>query len=334
MLSKETGISKAALSRALGDCSGVNAQIRSAAKAAAEKYCYSGKQKKDFPLTVILPDTPHYFWDLSLKGINDALGPLKFRLSRITNLHDFSSLEQCIKKAVSHGVRALILPVPNQKTADLLAKFDEDIIIFQLCEYRDIINSFQFSSDGYSDGQRLAKALLSAHGYAQQNLYSESYKFAKIPYAVLLDSYTQLSSERSEGFRSVYPEEYILDIIEIPDNFGRLLPSVLARLITDKGLSRFELLICNDGILPAASATIKKLGMTGKAFCAGYEYQEKSQNERDRNICVTVTQDIYSESFAAASAAAVYIKTGVFPDRKKFVLPSSIFNYKKPPEAM
>ena len=44
---------------------------------------------------------------------------------------------------------------------------------------------------------------------------------------------------------------------------------------------------------------LDQVGMTGKAFCAGYEYQEKSQNERDRNICVTVTQDIYSESFAA-----------------------------------
>ena len=133
-ISQELNISKATISRALNNCSGVDFLTKEKIIEAALKYGY--KSVKSADVGIVMPSTPTYFW----KPFCDAL--INKIKSEHTNCSAFlySSLAnesdalKCISDATESDISVLIAIAPcTEKIQNLLQKNADKMLIILLC---------------------------------------------------------------------------------------------------------------------------------------------------------------------------------------------------------
>jgi len=313
-ISEKTGISTSTLSRALNNCPGVDYATWQAAHDAAQQYGYTPKERERRPIGILFPTVPEYFWGPALATVKSTLiqKNITYRLNTYPPGFPPEDLCKLIDSMVAEGVKILLMPVRLESVAAYLDTLRDKLTVFQICEYCSIRNSFVFAADGLRDGRALAI------------LIREKYPDSKV---LLLESQTPLARLRLRGFREEYPADQILGELTLPVG---LLPqqraSVYARYMAEFcGENAPDIVVCSSGILPSICQAIIKCRWKGKTRCAGYEYPpDLERYTADGLVLATVEQAMQEECIAAASAAADFFCSGIYPSEKYTYLPGKL----------
>lgn len=327
-LASELGVSRSTVSKALRHCQGINTATR-------ELVLHAAKNVKELRNTAtcdiycILPDTPSFFWQDLLRGIEDGIREnnsahsYTVKCNVYSRLHDEATILTYLEEAADLNARCLIVTAAITDTIrKRIATFcaDGSKFVILLSEYGDITNSFYVGADAYRDGAEMAEKVLE---------YQKCNKSCENIFVLSVGSNTNISL-RIDGFLNSLTEKEQNALTTITIESERMyspktLPAYLAALFTKAIPLDHEALLYVPMGLPAFPLALKKSGLEEYVKCFCHDIiPDRDLWIPNKTIVFCCTQNIYRQALTAVRLAFTYLHTQTYP-ADKHVLFSSKF---------
>ena len=306
-VSDRAGVSPSTVSRVLNGCGGADPCTAQRIREAAEGEHYLSPRRRGTECALILPENPAYFWGRAQRRFARDDAGMSLRTFLYSSLSDLPGARSALRAAAETCPRLIIAALPREES--LLALLRQiSVPVFFLCEDCDLINCFYFGSDPSADGRKLGDACRARYPDARRLLILRSAS----PGPVAL----RRTESFSEAFAPETKEEILLSAPDKP-----YAASVLARelaLHTD-----YDLVYCETGILPTVCLALEKCRAPRTVRCVGFEDAPGLRRYRER-VGAVICQDLEGQCSACLTAARHFLRSGVFPDRKKTLIPSAL----------
>ncbi len=314
-IAEHLGLSKATVSRAINNSSGVASDTKERVMRFAEENGYKIKEK-NVQVAIILPTLPSFFW----KPYSTALVEIgeKYNLACRTFLFpkfgDEKDALRCIDCAVDAGVKVIIIAAPNSECVKgALSKLAEQMLVIQIEERIEIKGSVFVGENSYINGRALAEAY-----------------FKKYPDKKNIVFFTRDDDEmqkRINGFVSVMSEKNIkpLAIESNPNEATPTKAASIARILKEYENS-LDCVVCIASAISDICLAIKKLGLKRDVICAGFEYS--GFDRKDKKIPIMASsQDAVGQSQIAIELAAQYLMHGEKPCAEAFFVENKFLSF-------
>lgn len=286
---------------AINSCTPVDTKLKKEILITAESLGYFAQNKMPTcDIAVILPSCPMYFWSEAEKGILDEIRNTNVSLKLFTynNMDDEEDFVLCINSAKRSNAKVYIItPTSTPGAVEALKGLDKEIIF--LNEYVPVNNAGYVGSNGYGDGQALAKA---CSGYLKDH-----------PRILIIDTNTKhyMANERKRGFCEALPDNARI-AGEIRLDFNRILSANIAREIQNKYLGKFDCIFIAQGWFQHVFMALKKLKIV--VPCVGFENQKISPKYTDNCIiCCALVQQIRLQGAQSIKYAIKLIEKQIQP---------------------
>lgn len=307
MISKLTGSSKSAVSKALNHCFGVDRENREKILSAARENRVGAH--RDCFVYIMLPDLPNFFWENVLKKLLCLRGPADCKFNIYSRGSSFV-LGEYLSEAERLKAGLLLIAIrPDAEQSELLRKFAKKVPIIFLIDRVDIPNTFYIGSDAYEDGAAIFDRAGLPDGAR----------------ALLLDDGSLISDERARGFSERGAGRIEIHRIRVPGEPNAA--SELARIISASGITAPELIYSCAGQLRETALAAVKLNLRGRAAVAGHDFYDSRSftPQSGGNISgvefVSVNQNIDEICRRAVGAVTEYVSDRRFPGEKYIRVP-------------
>ncbi|MCI8388799.1 MAG: LacI family transcriptional regulator [Clostridiales bacterium] len=315
IISKITGSSKSAVSKAVNHCFGVDRENRERILSAARQNLLAqyqgGDDQQGCDVYAILPDLPHFFWENILKRLLSLRDRVKCKFNVYSRDSSFV-LGEYLREAEELGAKLILIAInPDEPQHELLKHYSEKIPIIFLIERVDIPNTFYVGSNPYDDGAAVrTRARLS--------------DCSKV---LIIDDGSMSSRERVRGFLA---EGGGLDVLYVHISDELAPASIIAReisaLLDDR--TDIDLIYSCAGQIRETAIAAVKLNLRGKTLVAGHDFYDRKTFEAQDSgsICglefISINQDIDRICSTTVNAIENYIYRKLFPDSKNICIPS------------
>lgn len=286
-----TGSSKAAVSKALNHCFGVERERRERILEAArhEGIVREGSCR----IYGIFPDRPLAFWTHVMEQMMPLYeGDIPCRFN-ICPHGSKPVLDAYLEEAA--GLGADLLLIGGCPDEDALREISARIPVFFLFDRPALANTFSFSCDGYAEGAALRGRL----------------SLGEDARLLILDDGSRTAQERIRGFLSQGGQAVCLPVEE-----SEMSASRLARQIAAAEIAPPDVIYACTGSLRETALAASKLGMRG-TVAAGHDAAGSGEIGGVRYAGLAC--DISTVCRAAMTAAEIYVKERRFPDHKHTV---------------
>lgn len=310
-ISRESGKSKATVSKVLRGCGGVDAETREAILCVAARMNSVPYEPKPSDIYAILPDNPKFFWHKAYDALKQSGLPIQLKLFSALADDNGYLISQYVEEAVAAGAKVLILSarIP-EKLAQRISELATSMLILQFCEYTPISNTFFVGSDAERDGRSLAACVPSDTD-------------RPLSIGVLRAPRAGESLQRIESFLSALPATARVFSVERPMG-GELYASHLARAIDALG-EPLDYLFCYDGMTAAEGDALYKLRGRMQTRLLGFEYPTAAKKHMDAGrIAALAVQRPDEQMRLALSLAQTYLRERTYPKQKMNYVTSEI----------
>ena len=315
-IAEHLGLSKATVSRAINNHSGVASDTKERVMRFAEANGYKIKER-DVQVAVILPTMPTFFW----KPYSEALVEigekhhLACRTFLFSSFGDDKDALRCIDCAVDAGAKVIIIAAPNSDCVkEALSKLAEKMLVIQIEEPLGIKGSVFVGENSYINGRELADA------------YFEKYPDKKNIVFFTRDDIEM--QKRIDGFVSVMSEKNIRPLaIEINPSGTKTRAAAVARILKEYENS-LDCVVCIASAISDICLAIKKLGLKRDVICIGFEYSELDRKYKKTPILkMASSQDAARQSQIAIELAAQYLIRGEKPCADAFFVENKFLSF-------
>lgn len=159
-LAKKLKIGKATVSRAVRHCSGVDSETRQHILLEARR---AGVCIPASPCSIycILPDTPHYFWNLMFRKMMEEMHneQISVKYNIYTSIFDHETVLLYLDEAVQLGARVLILsaslsPAIREKLKEMQKN---GVYVILLSEYGELADCVYVGANSFRDGEQIGR---------------------------------------------------------------------------------------------------------------------------------------------------------------------------------
>ncbi len=313
-IAEHLGLSKATVSRAINNSSGVASDTKERIIRFAEDNGYKIKEK-NVQVAIILPTLPGSFWKTYSVALVEAgrKHQLNCRTFLFSKLDDEEDALRCIDCAVKSEAKVIIIAAPNsERVKKTLSKLSEEKLVIQIEEYVKIRGGVFVGENSYINGRALAEAY-----------------FKKYPDKKNIVFFTRDDDEmqkRIGGFVSVMSEKNIKPLaIENNPSGTKTKAAAIARILEKYG-NVLDCVVCTASAISDIYLAIKKLGLKRDVICAGFEYS--GFDRKDKKIPIMASsQDAVGQSQVAIELAARYLMSGERPDKDVFYVENKFLNF-------
>ena len=307
VISNLSGSSKAAVSRAINHCFGVELESRERIVSIAREMGVESSRECDF--YCIFPDRPPKYWSDFIVRLSCACGE---DLRGKYNVYARSSallLDEYLNEAKRLGARMILVCArPNEKQRELLLSASRDVPIIFLFDKVSITNTFCICTDAFSDG-RLARQMADVKPGSRVLIISDE---------------TEVATSRIAGFCDGASLDAVK--INISDTFTA---AEVARLVSELGAGCFDAVYAAVGAPREAALASIKLGYGAGCTVIGHDYLDVPLVKCEQNGAkyISLCPNTAAVCDAAAKAVSEYMKYGVFPNEKYTVISSGWRKY-------
>ena len=317
---RETGLSRATISRALNNCGSVSSEVKAQVIRAAESIRYTPPQKTrvrrpegGFLVAAVLPETPAFFWGEAVQGMKAAAArhpDIRLVYSLFQRLSNEGDALYCIDYLLDLKPDVLIAAVPAfESVGKRLLAAELPVIAFS--ESGNIRPLFYVGADFYHDGALLARA-------AAQHLSPDA-RIVKIE-----GERMPMTSLRDEGFRremmNLLPRLRWLGPVQTAGWSAAETPSLLARALHN---ADFDALYVSQGQLPQVMTALGKLKRTHPVRVVGYE-RPGGRFAGDSRLAAVMEQDVRHQGAMCLEAAWRYLTAGDIPPDRRLLIESRL----------
>lgn len=312
-ISQELNISKATISRALNNCSGVDVLTKEKIMEAALKYGYKSVKSSD--VGIVMPSTPTYFWKPFCDGLIKKIKSENTDCSAFlySSLANESDALKCITDATESDISVLIAVAPcTEEIRNLLQKNADKMLIILLDEELCVTNSFYVGENSYQNGYIMAKK------YGEE--YPDNKKFAIIRQTTK----SGVVQKRINGFLAALAKEGINDVLCVDVSYTKnIMSTIIAREIAKCG-NDINCVFCPDGITAQVCLAICKI-KAHNIHCIGFESSLQNEKYAKMGILKMVcAQDIELQTEKISQIVREYLQTFTYPQEKNTYVENKI----------
>ncbi len=348
-ISKQLGISKSTVSKALRHCSGVDSDSRQRILSAAKQYCSAADSS--CAIYSILPDTPSFFWKTMLRGLADGTkdhdripagaedADLFMKCNVYTHMRDEETVLLYLEEAAARNAKVLLIACAmTSKVTKALSDLRAGRLILFLSEYYPLTNAFYVGCDAYRDGAEMGKQLLSMWNAKHPMETGQSAAAENSPLCFYLSfSENPNIDSRLRGFLHTLRTErpaVMQHLCELPLDpqamrSPKTLPAYLASRLTKTAEmysdTRPIFLYAPMG-LPQLPLAVQKARLQSRTIGFFHDCGYTAAAGDAPFPILLCEQDVYAQGLTAARAAMRYIETGgEHPETKSIYVPSHFF---------
>lgn len=314
---RETGLSRATISRALNNCGSVSSEVKEEVLRAARAVRYTPPQKTrvrrpegGYLVAAALPEMPAYFWGDAMKGMRDRaddFAGMRLVHSLFSRLNSEADALYCIDYLLELRPDVLVVAPPAFESVRLRL-LETEIPVVCFAESGEVRPRFFVGADYYRDGVLLARAAA--------NALPERARLVKIE-----GDRMPMVNQRDEGFRrelmKCAPGMSWTGTVSMAGWNMAEAPARLARGLHDLS---YDALYVSQGVLGQVMTALGKLKRLDVRV-VGYE-RPGSRFEADQRLAAVVEQDIYGQGAACMDAVWRFLSEGQTPDGGKLFIES------------
>lgn len=317
-IAAKLGVAKSTVSRTLRHCSGVDSDTRRMILSECSTERYGSEQ---FPIYVILPDIPSYFWNRAYNTLVNAGSrseyPIKYNI--YTGLNDTDIVVSYLEEAERLNSEVIIIAAAiTPEIHDKIAQIQKKCTVFLLSEYADIVNTFCFGADNYSDG------------YSAGQICIKHYP-EHIPLIVNVPGIPSIG-QRIDGFcdavtQNTSSARSFIDILTIEAGLtidSRLFSSGFASKLSDRLKAGKKYCVYIPFGTQKLYDALYKLRNNDNFTCICHDTAQSDNISDFMPISTFINQNVEAQAESAFTAAVRYIETKSFPNSKYTFTPSEI----------
>lgn len=301
-ISEELGLSASTVYNVISNRVPVSEKVRQSVAECAEKLGYdiftpsNGEHQCGLRIVAAIPSMPSPFWNKSVAGIGDAMKKydmtgIDFRLVRFSKLRGEDETLRMLDIIEKMSPDAcIVVPCSSDKVRDRLSSLSGKMLTAIIDEPLDCPGLFITATGNYAQDGTKAAEIISGFPIAKKKI-------------VVID--TEVTTY--ERIKAFYDKCKSLPDIEIAGSvsvsgYSKTFASELSRKLASLG-NGFNCIYVPSGLFGPVCLSVQKLGLGDCVYVVGHDASPSVTKYFENGFKgAVIRQDIYSQSFVAASA--------------------------------
>ena len=323
-LAKKLGIGKATVSRAVRHCSGVDSETRQRILQVAK---HSSISIPAVPCSIycILPDTPHYFWNLVFRNMLEEMRQeqISVKYNIYTSIFDHETVLLYLDEAVQLGARVVVLsaslsPAIREKLREMQKN---GVYVILLSEYGELSDCVYVGANSFRDGEQIGRWFCQHYPQLHPMILSHYGCANALPRI-------RGFMHAIEQFRPGYPHKVpIIALGEHDLSSPKTIPARLAALFSTIG-KEYSCVYMPFGNIHLPLSIMKAGWKTQLPVLLSHDcFTEAGPCSVYPGYTASCNQDIVCQVSTAMEMARAYLKNPVFTGSQKFCfIPSNVYS--------